>query len=180
MDKCYIGSDSDDKVLFGMNVYAISYSAECIIPAGKYFLIPLLVGECDSTVPDPRASTDKIEGKWACAKDADEVFRAWEVVLDDKVLFKNSGGEVVNMELKDQILVRNSTLFTLDFPENNKFDAPPGKYDAVVDGYYLPLKPLSPGEHSLTYKYVHEQNVPGVQRSQQVPGSATYLLNVVG
>jgi len=34
--------------------------------------------------------------------------------------------KVVNMELKDQILVRNSSLFTLDIPENNQFDVPPG------------------------------------------------------
>lgn len=180
MDKCLIGSDKDEKVLFGYSTYGISYSAECTIPAGKYFLVPLLVGECDSTVPDPRSSSNKIEDKWACAKDADEVFKAWEVILDNRTLFKNSGGEVVNMELKDQILVRNSSIFTLDIPENNLFDAPPGRYDAVVDGYYLLLKPLSPGEHSLTYKYVHEQEVPGVQRSQQIPGSAKYLLNVVG
>ena len=89
------------------------------------------------------SSSDKIEDKWACAKDADEVFKSWEVILDNRTLFKNSGDEVVNMELKDQILVRNSSLFTLDIPENNKFDAPPGKYDAVVDGYYLPLMPIT-------------------------------------
>ncbi|HZD34942.1 MAG TPA: hypothetical protein VE130_07030 [Nitrososphaeraceae archaeon] len=177
-NECYLGSDTDDQVLFGVGVYAISYESECTIPGGKYFLVPLLVGECDSTVPDPRAASDKIEDKWACARDADEIFKAWEVVLDGHTLFKNSGGDAVNMELKDQILVRNSSLFTLEIPEGNQFDAPPGRYDAVVDGYYLVLNPLSPGKHSLSYKYVHEQGIIGVQRPQQIPGSAMYILNV--
>ena len=84
-------------------VYGQTYSAECTIPTGKYFLVPLLVGVCDSTVPDPRSATDKIEDKWACAKDADEVFKTWEEVLDERVLFKNSGTIVVHKERRDRL-----------------------------------------------------------------------------
>ena len=39
------------------------------------------------------------------------------------------------MNLKDKILVRNSTLFNITIPPNNKFEVDPGVYPAAVDGY---------------------------------------------
>lgn len=173
-----IGLDSDGKVIFDIGAYATTYAAKCTMPSGMYFLVPLLVGECDATVPDPKGAGDRIEEKWACGKDADDIFKAWEFVLDNRILFKNSGGEQINMDLKDQILVRNSSIFTLEIPENNRYETPPGSYEAVTDGYWLLLNPLTPGEHELSYSIVHEQEIPGVQRPHQIPGKAMYFLNV--
>jgi hypothetical protein len=40
----------------------------------------------------------------------------------------------------------------IDIPKNNDIDVQEaGHYPAVVDGYYLVLKPLSPGDHKLEY-----------------------------
>jgi hypothetical protein len=116
---------------------------------------------------------------WACAKDANEIFKLWKVVLDDQILFENSGNSIVNQNLTEQILVRNSSIFTLDIPENNRFGVPGGAYPAVADGYYLVLNPLPIGEHILEYSIVHEIPVPGVGIPQQIPGKATYSLTVV-
>ncbi len=179
LDECFIGSDPAGVMIFLVNPYQITYNAECTIPSERYILVPLLVGECDPTVPDPRSKTDNIEDKWACAKDADEIFKLWEVVLDDRILFQNSGNGVVNQNLTEQILVRNSSIFTINIPEINRYSAPAGSYPAVVDGYYLVLNPLSVGEHILEYSIVHEIAVPGVGLPQQIPGKATYFLTVV-
>jgi hypothetical protein len=178
LDQCLIGSDPAGVMIFLVSPYQITYNAKCTIPSEKYILVPLLVGECDPTVPDPRSKNDNIQDLWACAKDADEIFKLWEVVLDGRVLFQKSGNSVVNQNLTEEILVRNSSIFTINIPEVNPYGAPAGSYPAVVDGYYLVLNPLSVGEHVLTYSMVHEIPVPGVGIPQQIPGKATYSLTV--
>jgi hypothetical protein len=179
LDECFTGSDPAGVMIFLVNAYQITYNANCTIPSERYILVPLLVGECDPTVPDPRGKTENIQDKWACAKDANEIFKSWRVVLDGRVLFENSGNSVVNQNLTEQILVRNSSIFTLNIPDPNRYGAPAGSYPAVVDGYYLVLNPLSVGEHILEYSIVHEIAVPGVGIPQQIPGKVTYSFTVV-
>jgi hypothetical protein len=59
----------------------------------------------------------------------------------------------------------------------NRYEADAGVYPAVVDGYYLILKPLPLGEHTLTYKFKLDQKITGTYLSY-VNGDATYLLTV--
>jgi hypothetical protein len=172
-----LGSDRQNTMILLFGVYDLTYSTKCNISSAKPILVPLLVGECDPTVPEPRTITRKIEDLWTCAKDADEGFKAWEVRLDNRVLFKKAGNEGVNANLKDEILVRNSSLFDFTMPQVNRYEADAGVYPPVVDGYYLILKPLPPGEHTLTYKFTQEQKIPGDDLSY-VNGDATYLLGV--
>jgi hypothetical protein len=176
LDKCIIGSDRQNTMILLSGVYHMTYSTKCNISSTKPILVPLLAGECNPTVPEP-SKTGKIEDLWACAKDADEEFKAWEVRLDNRVLFKKSGNEEVNGHLIDNILVRNSSLFNITMPQVNRYEADAGVYPAVVDGYYLILKPLPPGEHTLTYKFTQEQKLPGADLSS-INGDATYLLAV--
>ena len=177
LDKCIVGSDRQKVMMFLLQAYDLTYSSKCNISSGHPILVPLLIGECDPTVPEARTKTDNIEDLWACAKDSDEGLIAWEVSLDDRVLFQKAGNKEVNAHLKDKILVRNSSLFNITIPEVNKFEAAAGTYPAVVDGYYLILNPLPPGEHTLTYKFTQEQKIPGADLSY-VNGEATYVLTV--
>jgi hypothetical protein len=179
LDKCLLGYDERGRVAFLVNPYEISYSSSCTISSDNYLIVPLLVGECDPTVPEVATKSGKIEDLWACAASADEPFNNWEVILDDVVLFKQSGNDRVNADLKNEILVRNSSQFTLNIPQENRYEVPGGSYPAVVDGYYLPLKPLPPGEHRLEYNILHELIVPG-QLKKPISGSVTYNLNVTG
>jgi hypothetical protein len=177
LDKCIVGSDRQNTMTLLLGVYGLTYSTKCNISSAKPILIPLLAGECNPTVPGPRSKNAKIEDLWACAKDADEGLNAWEVRLDDRVLFKKAGNEEVNGHLIDNILVRNSSVFNITIPQVNRYEADAGVYPAVVDGYYLILKPLPPGEHILTYKFKLDQKIPGTYLSY-VNGDATYLLTV--
>ena len=177
LNECRLGYDEDEVVIFLISPFDITYAAKCTIPSDKHLLVPLLVGECDPTVPEDRTKSGRIEDLWACAREADEPFDTWEVTLDNKVLFKNVGNEGVNSDLKDEILVRNSTRFIIEIPEVNSFEVPGGSYPAVVDGYYLPLNPLTPGEHVLQYKIVYEQPAPGPLK-KYLPGEVTYHLTV--
>lgn len=178
LDECLMGVDSKNQTILLLNSYLQEYSTSCNIPAEKSILVPLLVGECDPTVPELRSK--EISELWKCAADADETFKFWEVVLDDKVIFKKNPSEEINSNLKEEILVRNSSSFMLNIPLQNHYDAPEGTYPAVVDGYYLHLKPFSPGEHVLTYKIIHEdQNVLDLgNKPRAVTGEARYVFNV--
>ena len=178
LDKCIVGSDPEGRMQFLLNGYDKTYTAKCTISSQKPILIPLLIGECDSTIEDdPRVKTGKIEDLWECAKDVDEEFYLWDVTLNDKVLFRKSGNSEVNSGLKEKILVRNSQPFMLNFSASNHFDAPEGSYQAVVDGYYLIIKPLLPGEHTLKYKITHKVDPTGPLPSF-VSGDVTYDLTV--
>jgi hypothetical protein len=177
LDKCILGSDQQKVMTFLFSPYDLTYSSKCNISSGHPILVPLLIGECDPTVTQPMTKTGKIEDLWACARDADEGLIAWEVNLDNRVLFKKTGNEEVNINLKDKILVRNSTLFNITIPQNNRYEVDPGVYPAVVDGYYLILNPLPPGEHTLTYKFTQQQKIPGADLSY-INGDAKYLLTV--
>jgi hypothetical protein len=177
LDKCIVGSDRQNTMTLLLGVYDLTYSTKCNISSAKPILVPLLAGECNPTVPEPRSKTAKIVDLWACAKDADEGFKGWEVRLDNRVLFKKAGNEEVNGHLIDNILVRNSSLFNITIPQVNRYEADAGVYPAVVDGYYLILKPLPAGEHTLTYKFKLDQKIPGTYLLY-VNGNATYLLTV--
>lgn len=175
--ECLMGSDSGNQMVFLISPYEMEYSADCKIPSGKSILVPLLVGECDPTVDDARAKTGKIQDLWACAKDADEGLKSWSVKLDNKTLFQKIGDEQVNMHLLKEILVRNASSFTLNIPEVNRFEVEKGSYSAVVDGYYLILKPLPIGTHNLEYAFVQEKSTGGLK----IPSGesrATYVLKV--
>ena len=177
LHQCYLGYDKNNTVIFLLNSFDTSYSSKCTIPSDKYLLVPLLIGECDPTVPVEQTKSGKLQDLWACARDVDEPFDTWEVSLDGKVIFKKVGSEEVNSNLKDNILVRNSSKFTLVIPEANAYEAPAGSYPAVVDGYYLPLNPLPPGEHHLQYKIVYAEPSAGPLK-KYVPGEAKYSLLV--
>jgi hypothetical protein len=67
----------------------------------------------------------------------------------------------------------------IEIPKNNRYDVEAGIYPAVVDGYYLILKPLPPGEHTLRYQINQEKVGTGIDNVQPgVGGSVSYNLNV--
>jgi hypothetical protein len=178
LDKCIVGSDPERLMRFLLNSYERTYTSKCTISSQKPILIPLLISECDPSIEDDsRAKTGKIEDLWECAKDANEEFYLWDVTLDDKVLFRKSGTSEVNSDLNEKILVRNSPPFMLNFSAGNQYDVPEGSYQAVVDGYYLIMKPLLPGEHTLKYKITHKVDPTGPLPSY-VNGDVTYHLTV--
>lgn len=146
---CYIGSDSKNNTKFFYNPYAqVDYNAKCgFIYSDQFILVPLIVGECDASLPENALNGSRIEDYWECARLADETFTKWQVILDGKVIFSNE----INPDLKSEILVRNSSWFPLKVEVPNRYGVENGTYKAVVDGYYLPLKPLSTGEHVLQY-----------------------------
>jgi len=174
--QCYIGKDSNNSMIFLLNSMQESYKAQCDIES-KPILVPLLVSECDITVGEKRLESGKIEDFWACAKEANEGFKEWQVALDNTDLIKSGQNIQTNQDQLEKILVRNTTFFNLTIPENNRYDVTAGTYPAVVDGYYLILNPLPPGEHTLFVKIVRENKEAGESLTPET-GEASYTLTV--
>jgi hypothetical protein len=108
-----------------------------------------------------------------CADLSVAPFDIWKVILDGKPIFQSGFGGV-NGQLKDEIQVKSSTQFNLTIPRHHYYpEATPGTYPAVVAGYYLPLKPLKPGEHTLYYKISYTP--PGLASADH---EATYYFTV--
>jgi hypothetical protein len=179
-DKCLISSDSNNKTIFLYNSYGIDTNFKCTIDSTRSILVPLLVGEWDKTVEEDASKVLTLADSWKSAQNADEDFKNWAVTLDGKTLFKKMGNEQVNSQLKDKILVRNSTEFLIHYPlTKNRYEmgledlkSENNTFPAVVDGYYLHLKPIQPGEHKLTYTVLHEPI--GGEGVGQVPQRQTW------
>lgn len=110
---------------------------KCVVPSGKAILFPILEKE-DSFVEDPDLKTEEELAKRAK--------RAMDLVthLDAKINGFNIG------DLK-KYRVR-SNFFDLNFPKDNVYDVVPGITRSVCDGYWVFLRPLPPGIHSIYFR----------------------------
>lgn len=184
-DPCITHQSESSKVLFLLNPYGRIYNSKCEISSQNALLVPLLVGECDtnlSTYAGPKevnnANISSLTELHKCAMSSDETFNAWRVTLDGQIIFQNTGSPE-DSDLKNRIQVRDSALFFINItqPEDmNFFEYPPGNYPAVVDGYYLFLKPLSPGTHVL--QYFANQHITEGGLDDDVEGTAEYIFAV--
>jgi hypothetical protein len=119
---------------------------DCTVPAGKalFFPIATVIGgagafDCDPTVPGVACNLADLRVIVGAA--TDEV--SLEVTLDGKRLRR----------LHDQRV--QTPVFTLTFPPDNVFGAPPGTIAPnVADGYWVMLSPLRVGTHTLHSKAV--------------------------
>ena len=154
-DACIISSDPSKRVFYLAEAYGNELYLKCTVPANAHFLVPLLIGECDPTVPDLNKNP-KLVDFWACAANSDEPLLTARVIVDGKILFEKTRDRVTNSTLLDDALVRNSPLFNITISIEGQFEIDePGTYPAVVDGRYLFLKPLSLGNHVIEYQFEH-------------------------
>jgi hypothetical protein len=137
-EKCGIGQDPNSPVWFLALPFGEEQLAErtCSIPKDKAIISGLLSGECDYS--DSRLTTD--DQVKQCASEGDD-YGTIQVLLD---------GVDLKYDMKQNRVM--SDFFNITLPENNFFSAPVGTFRAVAEGFYLFLKPLTPGEHELKYK----------------------------
>jgi hypothetical protein len=123
-------------VWFLAGTFGGSAERSCTVPAGKAILLPILAAECSFA----EYPTFKTESELRnCAKPLADVITDM-VVNVDGVGFKNL----------EQYRIQ-SPLFNFSFPENNVYGVTSGPSEAVSDGYFILLSPLSPGLHVLHF-----------------------------
>ncbi len=137
-DKCSRGQDSKNPVFYLAVPFTEEQQSErtCTIPKDKPIITALLSGECD--LSDPRLTTD--DSIKQCAKEGDD-YGSIQVFLD---------GVDLKYDMKQNRIM--SDFFNMTNPENNIFQSKAGIFRSIVDGYFLFLKPLPPGEHKLEFK----------------------------
>ena len=107
------------------------------MPTGKSVFFPILEKE-DSFIEDTDLKTE-VELIKRCRDATDRVI-SMEATLD---------GTVVN-HLENYRA--QSSVFDLNFPENNIYDVRPGQTRSVCDGFWLFIKPLESGKHIVNFK----------------------------
>lgn len=110
---------------------------KCVIPAGKALFFPVLVKE-DSFAEDSDLKTELDLIKRST--DATNRVVCMKAIID--------GEEVTGIE---NYRVQ-SDVFDLKFPIDNVYKVRPGLTRSVCDGYWLFVKPLGEGKHSLYFK----------------------------
>jgi hypothetical protein len=107
----------------------------CTIPAGKAIFVPLLVGECDYSLPEVK-SDDALR---RCAMAGNE-YGVIEATVD--------GVKLKNLEQYRT----QSGFFNITIPEDNIYNALAGTFKALTDGFFVFLEPLPPGKHDVHLK----------------------------
>lgn len=135
---------------------------KCDVPKDKAILLPIISAEADNGDPE---QTDKSEqGMIQSAKSGND-YAAISVKLDGTQLNFN----------EDPKFRTVSSFFNMTLPEHNIWEEKekPGTYKGVTEGYFLFLKPLSVGNHTLYFEAATNPPNPNVYAQ-----AVTYHLNV--
>ena len=134
----YCAEGQSGPVWFLAGTYEHPAERHCTIPAGKAILFPILNSEC-SYVEFPGLNTEKELRQ--CAKQIQDSVVHLEASIDGTPI---SGLEQYRVQ---------STLFNLTLGQNNILELPANtNTQAISDGNWVFLKPLSPGEHIIYFK----------------------------
>ncbi|HBP64057.1 MAG TPA: hypothetical protein DD730_07265 [Desulfosporosinus sp.] len=124
----------DPNVWFLVGTYGGSAERSFSIPAGKALLFPI-INFTTSYAEEPALKTE-----------SELILRA-KTDIDD-ITHKEASIDGLKLVQVDRYRV-SSQPFDMTLPENNVFGAKAGPTRAVSDGYWIFLKPLSMGEHTI-------------------------------
>ncbi|HZD36844.1 MAG TPA: hypothetical protein VE130_16685, partial [Nitrososphaeraceae archaeon] len=134
----------------------------CTIPSDKAILFPVYNGECSTAEEPTRKSYEQLR----------------ECVIQGNLspgsqLFMKAAVDGTELKNLDSYRVE-SQLFNLTLPQNNAFGVQEGMTQAVADGWFIMLEPLSKGNHTVEFSAV----VVGLAGEQNFSTEALYNLVV--
>lgn len=122
------------EVLFLVGTYGGSADRSFSIPEGKSLLFPI-INFTTSYAEEPALKTES------------ELILHAKKDIDD-ITYKEASIDGIKLKNVDKYRIASQP-FDMTFPENNVFGARPGPTRAVSDGYWIFLKPLSLGKHTI-------------------------------
>jgi hypothetical protein len=159
--ECTIGEINQTVLL--MNPVVGEASNRCTISTGHSVLLTSLTGECDTGSDYTRNYKTPLD----CAIQSDEFPEIMGVTIDGTKLGNLSQYEVKNENFKITI----PTVNWYDIPTNQT-----GVFDAGAHGYFVFLKPLTAGTHTIDYNVIlRSPHDPASNFS----GDIKYILTVV-
>jgi hypothetical protein len=140
-------------VWFLAGTYGHTVNRKCDIPAGKAILFPILNSEC-SFAEFPKLRT--LSELRVCAK-----------IIQDHVTILNASVDGVPIPNLQKYRI-SSPPFNFTLPQNNILGMPANiTTQAIADGNWVFLKPLSPGNHKIVFK-------GGVQQQTKIAEVGTF------
>jgi hypothetical protein len=169
---CDVGLQDDGRLLFLVGSPRVLNTGnfpehECGIPAGTSILFPIVNVICDSLEVNTPFFGANETAQRICANNLTNTFANLTVTID--------GIEVKNPE--QYRIDSPAGGFSLTAVAGNPVFIPAGNGTGVQDGFWILLKPLKPGEHTITFSGVLDlPQVPGF--TDIVQAGATYFLDV--
>ncbi len=140
---CFVHDDGKSVYLVDVLTIGHDIKYSCEIPSNRSIFVPIVTTEYDNGLADYRKANDaKLIGD--ATKD------------NDGATFKFSldGQEIPQKTLED--LRTSSPYWNITIVPDNQFSGPggepPGTWRAIAEGYYIILKPLNPGNHTINYE----------------------------
>jgi hypothetical protein len=168
---CDIGLQDDNTLLFLVGSFKDPATGdfpehECGIPSGTSILFPIVNVICDTLEGPPFFGANETAQR-ICANNLTDTYDNLTVNID--------GIELKNLE--QYRIDSPAGGFSLTAVANNTVGIPAGNGTGVQDGFWILLKPLKPGEHTITFSgSLDFSQVPGINRILEY--GATYFLDV--
>jgi hypothetical protein len=169
-DGCEIGLQDNDRLLFLVGSAKDNVTGfpehECGVPQGTSILFPIVNILCDNLEGPPFFGHNETDQRICANNLVDKAFDLHAEI---------DGYEVKNLE--QYRIDSPAGGFNFTAVENNPVAIPPGNGTGVSDGYWILLKPLKPGEHTITFS--GKINFTGVTQPGFIfEAGATYFLDV--
>ena len=128
--KCPVGESGN--VSFLTHILQGKSQYGCTIPAGNAIMIPILTGECTSDEAKSSVPADMMK----CATEGNK-YSTFDATVD--------GVRLSGLDQNDA----RSGIFNMTVPMDNFLDLKPGQWNAVTGGYFVFVKPLPVGNHTV-------------------------------
>ncbi len=173
-DGCDVGLQDNGKLLFLVGTGRDEVTGDfpvhkCDVKKGTSILFPILNAECSNVEPEPFFGATEDDQR-ECANDF--------IDATDELFLKIDGHEVPNPE--QYRIDSPAGGFDFNAVENNPFGIPVGDGHAVSDGFWILLKNLKPGKHTIEFsgKADWSQFFPQSPQPFIFEAGATYILDV--
>jgi hypothetical protein len=132
LDRCDLGTRD---VVFLAGTTGGAATRSCTIPAGSSILVPLINVECSTA----EGNGDTPAELRACARGFVEQFSDLSLTIDGVAIADLRRFRV------------QSPVFQFTAAEGNVFGVPAGTTRSVADGFWVLIRPLSPGTHTISF-----------------------------
>jgi hypothetical protein len=132
---------SSGPILFLAGSFVGPVTRTCTVPSGKVILIPIINVECSTLEEAPFHGSNEAE------------LRSCAATFGDAIGVNTLAATIDGMKVKDLGSFRaQSPVFGFTLLYGNVLGAKPGTGFSASDGYWLMLKPLSPGQHVIHFE----------------------------
>lgn len=146
---CFIHKENSVAMLIDTAVGG-TWNQVCTVPSGTAFLIPLWTGECDRSAKG--FETASFEELSKCARDFDLGKVSGEVKVDN-ILLAKLGAVDYTTSIANNVTEISTKEFNVTIPsDSHMMFEKPGNFGAAAHGWFVFLKPLPPGDHTIYYQ----------------------------